>query len=62
MTSALIAVLPAQNRLEGIRRAVTDEPLRQQLIARGRRRAQEFSWARAAAQTLHVYREVLGAA
>ncbi len=47
---------------EGIRRAVTDEPLRQQLIARGRRRAQEFSWARAAAQTLHVYREVLGAA
>ncbi|MBL8138236.1 MAG: glycosyltransferase family 4 protein [Acidobacteria bacterium] len=47
---------------EGIRRAVTDEPLRQQLIARGRARAREFSWARAAADTLAVYREVLGAA
>lgn len=47
---------------EGIRRAVTDEPLRQQLIAKGRARAREFSWARAAADTLAVYREVLGAA
>jgi glycosyltransferase involved in cell wall biosynthesis len=47
---------------EGIRRAVTDEPLRQQLIARGRARAREFSWARAAADTLAVYREVLGTA
>lgn len=47
---------------EGIRRAVTDEPLRQELIAKGRARAREFSWARAAADTLAVYREVLGAA
>lgn len=47
---------------EGIRRAVTDEPLRQQLIAKGRARAREFSWARAAADTLAVYREVLGVA
>jgi glycosyltransferase involved in cell wall biosynthesis len=47
---------------DGIRRAVTDEPLRQQLIAKGRARAKEFSWARAAAQTLAVYREVLGTA
>ena len=47
---------------EGIRRAVTDEPLRQELIAKGRIRAREFSWARAASQTLHVYREVLGTA
>ena len=47
---------------EGIRRAVTDEPLRQQLIAKGRIRAKEFSWARAASQTLDVYREVLGTA
>ncbi len=47
---------------DGIRRAVTDEPLRQQLIAKGRTRAREFSWARAAADTLAVYREVLGAA
>ena len=47
---------------EGIRRAVTDETLRQQLIARGRIRAREFSWARAAADTLAVYRQVLGTA
>jgi glycosyltransferase involved in cell wall biosynthesis len=47
---------------DGIRRAVTDEALRQDLIARGRARAREFSWARAAASTLQVYRDVLGAA
>jgi len=47
---------------DGIRRAVTDEPLRQDLIARGRIRAKEFSWARAATDTLAVYRQVLGAA
>ena len=47
---------------DGIRRAVTDEPLRQQLIAKGRARAMAFSWTRAAADTLAVYREVLGTA
>lgn len=47
---------------EGIRRAVTDEALRADLIARGHTRAREFSWARAAADTLAVYREVVGAA
>ncbi len=47
---------------EGIRRAVTDEALRQTLIARGRERARHFSWAKAAADTLAVYRDVLGAA
>jgi glycosyltransferase involved in cell wall biosynthesis len=47
---------------DGIRRAVTDEPLRQDLIARGRVRAREFSWAQAAASTLEVYRQVLGQA
>jgi len=47
---------------DGIRRAVTDEALRQTLIARGRARAREFSWTRAASDTLTVYRQVLGAA
>lgn len=47
---------------DGIRRAVTDETLRQDLIGRGRARAREFSWARAAADTLRVYRQVLGTA
>ena len=37
---------------DGIRRVVSDEALRQQLIARGRLRVQEFSWRKAAARTL----------
>ena len=44
---------------DGIRRVVNDEALRQQLIARGRLRVQEFSWRKAAAATLDVYREAL---
>jgi glycosyltransferase involved in cell wall biosynthesis len=47
---------------DGIRRAVTDEPLRQALITRGRERARHFSWTKSAADTLAVYRHVLGAA
>ncbi len=46
---------------DGIRRAVTDESLRQTLISRGRARAQHFSWTTAAANTLAAYRRVLGA-
>ncbi len=44
---------------DGIRRVVGDEALRQQLIARGRLRVQEFSWRKAAARTLEVYRDAL---
>lgn len=47
---------------DGMRRVVSDETLRQALIARGRARAREFSWPKAAAATLQVYRQVLGAA
>ncbi|HUU36108.1 MAG TPA: glycosyltransferase family 1 protein [Vicinamibacterales bacterium] len=47
---------------DGIRRAVSDEPLRQELIRRGRERARRFSWTKAATETLAVYRRVLGAA
>jgi len=45
---------------DGIRRVVTDESLRARLIARGRVRVQEFSWQRAAARTLEVYRDAAG--
>jgi len=38
----------------GISRAVTDQALREQLIRRGRERAQEFTWDRCARQTLAV--------
>lgn len=37
----------------------SDEQLRNRLVARGRERAGEFSWARTAEQTLAVYREAL---
>ena len=57
---AAVLVDPYDSRsiADGIRRVVTDEPLRQELIARGRRRVQAFSWHEAATRTLQVYRDV----
>jgi glycosyltransferase involved in cell wall biosynthesis len=43
---------------KGILQVVTDEALRQQLIACGRQRIQQFSWTRAAQQIRAVYRSV----
>jgi alpha-1,3-rhamnosyl/mannosyltransferase len=40
-------------------RAVEDRPLRQELIEKGRARARQFTWRRAAEAVLEVYREVL---
>ncbi|MBV8085353.1 MAG: glycosyltransferase family 4 protein [Chloroflexi bacterium] len=40
---------------EGIWRLISDEALRQELVSKGLRRAAEFSWERAAEQTLAVY-------
>jgi alpha-1,3-rhamnosyl/mannosyltransferase len=42
-----------------LRRLLEDEPRRAALAAAGRRRAQQFSWRRMAAETVQVYREVL---
>ncbi len=42
----------------GIEQALTDASLRPQLIARGKLRVQQFSWARAAAQVRGVYEAV----
>lgn len=42
-----------------ITRAVTDEALRAELIARGQARAREFSWAQSAARIHAIYRDVL---
>ncbi len=41
-------------------RVLTDDDLRAHLIAKGLKRAQMFSWKRAAQETLEVYRRVLG--
>ena len=44
----------------GVKQLVEDSALRAELIRRGLDRVAEFSWRRAAAQTLEVYNEVLG--
>jgi glycosyltransferase involved in cell wall biosynthesis len=44
---------------EGIRRALGDDALRQQLIVKGQARAREFSWAESVSQIHAVYQEVL---
>jgi glycosyltransferase involved in cell wall biosynthesis len=41
-------------------RAAEDNDLREHMIASGRARAREFSWRKAAEQTLQIYNEVLG--
>lgn len=46
---------------EAIVRALTDQPLRNQLVERGMRRAKCFSWERAAQETAQVYTDVLNA-
>ena len=45
---------------DGMRRVVSDQNLRQQLIRAGRERAQDFSWEKCARETLKVL-ELAGA-
>ena len=45
---------------EALQRLLEDQTLRQQLGARGLEQAARFSWARAAAETLAVYRQAAG--
>jgi glycosyltransferase involved in cell wall biosynthesis len=47
--------------IQGIRRILSDEELRWQLVKVGLTRAQEFSWARTAQQTIEVYQKVVAA-
>lgn len=44
---------------DGIREIVTNQNLRQELIAKGKFQAAKFSWQKAATQTLQVYNEVI---
>lgn len=44
---------------EAIRQILIDETTRQELIEKGRRRAQSFSWARAAGEVIAVYQRLL---
>jgi glycosyltransferase involved in cell wall biosynthesis len=49
----------ADSIADALAEVASDEGLRAHLVARGHRRASEFSWARTAEQTLAVYREAL---
>ena len=46
--------------VRGIRDALLDEPLRAQLICRGREQASRFSWSRTAREVLEIYQEAAG--
>jgi glycosyltransferase involved in cell wall biosynthesis len=43
----------------GLLRLIEDDKLREALTAKGLQRAKQFSWARAAAEVVRVYREIL---
>ncbi len=48
-----------EDMVHGLSTLLNDEALRQQLAQAGRRRAADFTWERAAAQTAALYRELL---
>lgn len=47
----------ADSMADGMRRVLYDDSLRDELIAKGQKRARRFSWRTAAEQTLGIYRE-----
>ncbi len=55
----LIDPLNVESIAHGLLRLLTDQSLREELRLRGFQRAAEFSWARAAAETAHVYEAVV---
>lgn len=56
----LIDPLEVESIASGLMRLLNDSALRAELRARGLCRAAEFSWARAAAETVKVYEQVMG--
>ncbi len=48
----------AEELCVAMQRVLTDEPLRREMRAKGLKRAQVFSWERAARETMEVYRKV----
>jgi glycosyltransferase involved in cell wall biosynthesis len=56
----LVDPLNVEDMANAIYRASSDEPLRNELIARGHQRGEQFSWRAAAQQTLAVIEETFG--
>ncbi len=48
--------------VQALHRLADDLSLREDLIARGRQRREQWNWRRTAAETISVYRQVLGLA
>jgi len=46
--------------IEAMRRALSDESLRQEMINKGLAHAADFTWARTAQQTVDIYHRALG--
>jgi glycosyltransferase involved in cell wall biosynthesis len=60
--AALLADPASEDEIAAqVERLLSDTALREELRAKGRERAQAFSWERTAKETLAVYREVMGA-
>ncbi len=55
----LVDPLDTEALARGMRRVLDDTALRERLIGEGKARAAQFTWARAAQETLAVYRELL---
>lgn len=51
----LVDPLAVEEITDALMRLTNDQPLRQELIARGRTRAAQFTWARTAEQTIRAY-------
>ncbi len=58
--AVLVDPLDVEAIYTGLRRVLTDAALREALRERGLRRAAQFSWERAARETLALYREMAG--
>jgi glycosyltransferase involved in cell wall biosynthesis len=54
----LVAIGDVEGMAMAIHAALTDEPLRRDMIARGRVQARKFTWENCARETLRLYREV----
>jgi glycosyltransferase involved in cell wall biosynthesis len=57
--ASLVDPLNVEQLADAIGTALTDEALRQQLIAAGRNRANQFSWKQTAEETLRVYQAAM---
>lgn len=59
-SARLVHPLDVHEVADALERVLVDDSMRRRMIEAGRRRANELSWKRSAAETARVYRQVLG--